>query len=84
MLLGYARDGNIMVVFWIDRLGRAADEVTTTIKELLDAGIVIRALREGVDPSTPKGRMIMCVMASFAELRVGAAAGTEVRRDRGA
>ena len=69
-LLAYARQGDVIVVKGVDRLGRDAAEVLTTIKELLDRGIVIRTLREGVDSSTATGRMVMGIMASLAELEL--------------
>lgn len=75
-LLDYARPGDVIVVKGVDRLGRTAAEVMTTIKTLLDKDIVIRALREGVDSSTPTGRMVMGVMASMAELEL------ELQRER--
>lgn len=88
-LLDYARPGDVIVVKGVDRLGRTAAEVMTTIKTLLDKGIVIRALREGVDSSTPTGRMVMGVMASMAELelelqRERVAAAKAARKARGA
>ncbi|OHT54092.1 recombinase family protein [Mycobacteroides chelonae] len=69
-LLDYAREGDVIVVVGIDRLGRSASEVLTTIKTLLDAGVIIRALREGVDSSTPTGRAVLGIMASLAELEL--------------
>lgn len=75
-LLAYAREGDVIVVKGVDRLGRDAAEVLTTIKELLDRGIVIRTLREGVDSSTATGRMVMGIMASLAELEL------ELQRER--
>lgn len=69
-LLAYARPGDVIVVKGVDRLGRSAAEVMTTIKELLDRGIVIRALREGVDSSTATGRAVLGIMASLAELEL--------------
>jgi DNA invertase Pin-like site-specific DNA recombinase len=44
-LLGYAREGDAIVVVGIDRLGRNAPEVMTTIRELGERGIVLRSLR---------------------------------------
>jgi DNA invertase Pin-like site-specific DNA recombinase len=87
-LLGYARPGDTIVVKGVDRLGRTAAEVMLTIKDLLDKGIVIRTLREGVDSSTATGRMVMGIMASLAELelelgRERRAAAREARRARG-
>jgi DNA invertase Pin-like site-specific DNA recombinase len=69
-LLNYARRGDTIVVVGIDRLGRSAAEVMTTVKTLLDAGVIIRALREGVDSSTPTGRAVLGIMASLAELEL--------------
>ncbi|MGJ6122701.1 recombinase family protein [Mycolicibacterium sp. Y3] len=69
-LLDYAREGDTIVVVGIDRLGRSAAEVMTTVKTLLDSGVVIRALREGVDSSTPTGRAVLGIMASLAELEL--------------
>src|SRR5271163_4619949 len=45
-LLDYAREGDAIVVVGIDRLGRKASEVMTTIRELGERGIVLRSLRE--------------------------------------
>ena len=52
----------------IDRLGRNAAEVMTTIRELRDRDIVLRSLREGIDTSNATGRMVAGVLASLAEL----------------
>jgi DNA invertase Pin-like site-specific DNA recombinase len=43
-LLDYARPGDAIVVVGIDRLGRNAAEVMTTIRELRYRGIVLRSL----------------------------------------
>lgn len=69
-LLDYARPGDVIMVKGVDRLGRSVAEVMTTIKELLNDGIVIRSLREGVDSSTPTGRLVMGIMASLAEMEL--------------
>jgi DNA invertase Pin-like site-specific DNA recombinase len=87
-LLDYAREGDAIVVVGIDRLGRNAAEVMTTIRELGEKGIVLRSLREGIDTSNPTGRMVAGVLASLAELelelgRERRAAAREARRARG-
>lgn len=69
-LLGYARPGDTIVVVAVDRLGRSIVEVMATVRDLLAKGIVIRALREGVDSSTAVGRSVMGIMASLAELEL--------------
>jgi len=87
-LLGYAREGDAIVVIGIDRLGRNAAEVMTTIRELGERGIVLRSLREGIDTSNATGRMVAGVLASLAELelelgRERRSAAREARRARG-
>ena len=72
----------------IDRLGRNAAEVMTTIRELGERGIVLRSLREGIDTSNATGRMVASVLASLAELelelgRERRSAAREARRARG-
>jgi DNA invertase Pin-like site-specific DNA recombinase len=87
-LLDYARQGDAIVVVGIDRLGRNAAEVMTTIRELGERGIVLRSLREGIDTTNAAGRMVAGVLASLAELelelgRERRAAAREARRARG-
>jgi DNA invertase Pin-like site-specific DNA recombinase len=87
-LLDYARPGDAIVVVGIDRLGRNAAEVMTTIRELGERNIVLRSLREGIDTSNATGRMVAGVLASLAELelelgRERRAAAREARRARG-
>jgi DNA invertase Pin-like site-specific DNA recombinase len=87
-LLDYARPGDAIVVVGIDRLGRNAAEVMTTIRELGERGIVLRSLREGIDTSNATGRMVAGVLASLAELelelgRERRTAAREARRARG-
>jgi DNA invertase Pin-like site-specific DNA recombinase len=75
-LLDYARAGDAIVVVGIDRLGRNAAEVMTTIRDLGERKIVLRSLREGIDSSNATGRMIAGVLASLAELEL------ELQRER--
>jgi DNA invertase Pin-like site-specific DNA recombinase len=87
-LLDYARPGDAIVVVGIDRLGRNAAEVMTTIRELGERNIVLRSLREGIDTANPTGRMIAGVLASLAELelelgRERRTAARDARRARG-
>src|SRR5246127_361407 len=72
----------------IDRVGRNAAEVMTTIRELRDRNIVLKSLREGIDTSNATGRMVAGVLASLAELELELgperrAAAREARRARG-
>jgi DNA invertase Pin-like site-specific DNA recombinase len=87
-LLNYARQGDAIVVVGIDRLGRNAAEVMTTIRDLGERGIVLRSLREGIDTSNASGRMVAGVLASLAELELELGkerrtAARDARRARG-
>lgn len=87
-LLAYARPGDIITVVGIDRLGRNAAEVMSTIRDLGERDIVLRSLREGIDTSTAAGRMVAGVLASLAELelelgRERRSAARDARRARG-
>jgi DNA invertase Pin-like site-specific DNA recombinase len=87
-LLGYAREGDAIVVVGIDRLGRNAAEVMMTIRDLGERGIVLRSLREGIDTSNATGRMVAGVLASLAELELELgkerrSAARDARRARG-
>src|SRR3984893_7213903 len=87
-LLDYAREGDAIVVVGIDRLGRNAAEVMTTIRDLGERSIVLRSLREGIDTSNATGRMVAGVLASLAELelelgRERRTASRDARRARG-
>jgi DNA invertase Pin-like site-specific DNA recombinase len=82
------RQGDAIVVIGIDRLGRNAAEVMTTIRELGERGIVLRSLREGIDTSNATGRMVAGVLAGLAELelelgRERRTAARDARRARG-
>jgi DNA invertase Pin-like site-specific DNA recombinase len=87
-LLDYARAGDAITVVGIDRLGRNASEVMSTIRELGERGIVLRSLREGIDTSNASGRMVAGVLASLAELELELGkerrtAARDARRARG-
>lgn len=65
------------VVCWrLDRLGRTARGLTALFAELAERGVNLVSLREGIDLSTPAGRMLANVIASIAQYE------TELRAER--
>jgi DNA invertase Pin-like site-specific DNA recombinase len=66
-MLNYARDGDTIVVSSLDRLGRTLSEIIRTADDLLKRGIVLRALKEGIDYSTAVGQMIAGIFGSLAQ-----------------
>ncbi len=65
-LLAYVRAGDTVVVVALDRLGRSLSGVIRTVEALTDRGVLLRSLREGIDYSTPTGRMLAGIFAALA------------------
>lgn len=67
-LLSYVREGDTVVVYAIDRLGRNTVDVLETVEVLKSKGVAILSIREGFDLSTPMGKMMLTMLAGLAEL----------------
>ena len=66
-LTGYARDGDVIVVWRIDRLGRSLIDVLQTVADLQARGIGVKSISDGIDPTTPVGRLMLGLLAALAE-----------------
>lgn|SRR5574337_36143 len=67
-LLQSAKEGDTLIVAAIDRLGRNTKDVLDTVEHLLSRKVEIISLREGVDFSTPMGKVVLTILAAMAEL----------------
>ncbi|MCE9684471.1 recombinase family protein [Halomonas alkalisoli] len=67
-LLSYVREGDTVVVYAIDRLGRNTIDVLETVEALKAKGVAVLSIREGFDLSTPMGKMMLTMLAGLAEL----------------
>lgn len=67
MALRDCRPGDTFIVWKLDRLGRSLRDLLDHIKELEDMGVGFRSLTEGIDTTTPGGKLIMHVMGSLAQ-----------------
>jgi DNA invertase Pin-like site-specific DNA recombinase len=65
--LRYLREGDTLVVWRLDRLGRNMRSIINTLNELTERGVTVRSLHDGVDTSTSTGRMVAGIMMSIAE-----------------
>jgi DNA invertase Pin-like site-specific DNA recombinase len=66
-LLDYVREGDTVVVWKLDRLGRNTLHILETVKALTDCGVTLISTTDGVDSSSAAGRMVIGVLASMAE-----------------
>lgn len=66
-LLEFARDGDTIHVYAVDRLGRDAIDVQTTIKKLLAKGVSVNVRGLGVI-AKGVGELIVAVLAQLAEM----------------
>ena len=85
------REGDTLVVWKLDRLGRDLHHLVSVVQELTERGIGLRVLAgQGaqVDTATPAGRLVFGIFAALAEferelIRERTVAGLEAARARG-
>lgn len=82
------RPGDTLVVWKLDRVGRRIIEVLSFIEELDRNKIGFRSLTEAIDTGTAAGRLMMHMIAAFAEFERGLTvertkAGMRARAARG-
>ena len=88
-VLDQLREGDVLVVWKLDRLSRSLKDLLHIMEKVSDAGAGFRSLTEAVDTTTSAGRMMMQMLGSFAEfersmVRERTRAGLAAARDRGA
>lgn len=62
--IDYARDGDILVVWKLDRLGRSLGHLIEVVKGLNDSGIGFKSIQENLDTTTSGGRLIFHVFGA--------------------
>jgi DNA invertase Pin-like site-specific DNA recombinase len=86
--LAYARKGDVLVVWKLDRLGRSLQHLIETITGLQDRGIGFRSLQENIDTTTAGGKLVFHLFGALAEferelIRERTNAGLKAARARG-
>lgn len=66
-LLEYAQEGDTVVVWRVDRLGRSLIDVLNTVNLLRGRGVEVRSVSDGIDPATSTGRLMLNMLATLAE-----------------
>jgi DNA invertase Pin-like site-specific DNA recombinase len=65
--LAYATDGDVLVVWRLDRLGRSLPHLIETVSTLERRGIGFRSLTENLDTTTAGGRLIFHMFGAVAQ-----------------
>jgi DNA invertase Pin-like site-specific DNA recombinase len=66
--LDHLRDGDVLTVWKLDRLGRNTQHVLAVVDELTARGVGFRSLTEGLHTDGPMGKAMLTIMAAFAQL----------------
>ncbi len=87
-LLSQLREGDVVIVWRVDRLGRTTLELIKLMVEFQEIGVEFKSLTEGIDTTTPMGRMWFMLSAIFSEnereiIRERSRAGLQAARARG-
>lgn len=87
-LLDFLRPGDVLTVWRLDRLGRSVRHLTETVNTLAARDVGFRSLTEGIDTTTPAGKLVFHIFAALAEfereiIRERTNAGLAAARARG-
>lgn len=87
-LLEYAREGDTIVVWKLDRLGRSTVQLIELMEDLKKKNIHVKSLNESIDTSTATGTLFFQFMCMLAEherniIRERTTAGLNAARARG-
>lgn len=72
-VLEYAREGDVIVVHTLDRLGRTVRDTLNLIHDLTDRGVGVRNLADPIkvdsaNPGDPMGQLAVVLLALFAQM----------------
>jgi DNA invertase Pin-like site-specific DNA recombinase len=65
--LAFARPGDCLVVWKLDRLGRSLPHLLDVVNGLKERGIAFRSLTEQMDTTTPQGEFLFHVFGALAQ-----------------
>ncbi|TVM30215.1 recombinase family protein [Oceanidesulfovibrio marinus] len=82
------REGDTLVVWRLDRLGRSLKHLIELVSELEERGIGFRSLQEAIDTTTPGGKLVFHIFSALDEferniIQERTRAGLEAARARG-
>jgi DNA invertase Pin-like site-specific DNA recombinase len=62
------REGDTLVVWKLDRLGRSVKNLVDLVSRLHEQGVQFKSLTDAIDTGTPSGRFFFHIMASLAQM----------------
>jgi DNA invertase Pin-like site-specific DNA recombinase len=65
--LDYVREGDILVVWKLDRLGRSLHHLIETVTSLAHRGVGFRSITEAIDTTTPGGRLVFHLFGALGQ-----------------
>lgn len=65
--LAFARRGDVLVVWKLDRLGRSMAHLIEVVRQLDAKGVGFRSLTEGMDTTTPGGVLVFHIFGALAQ-----------------
>ena len=66
--LDFLRDGDVLAVWRIDRLGRSVADLVSLVGDLEARGVQFRSLTEAIDTTTPGGELVFHIFAALAQM----------------
>ena len=86
--LDQVREGDVLVVWKLDRLSRSLKDMLHILEKLTEVGAGFRSLTENVDSTVPAGKMLLSMLGAFAEfersmVRERTRMGLQAARERG-
>ncbi|KIE41109.1 recombinase family protein, partial [Geobacter anodireducens] len=67
-MLDFIREGDTLVVWKLDRLGRSVKGLVDLVGEFSTKGINFKSLTDSIDTTTPAGRFFFHIMASLSQM----------------
>lgn len=65
--LDYVRDGDVLIVWKLDRLGRSLRHLIETVAMLEKRGVGFRSITEAIDTTTPGGRLVFHLFGALGQ-----------------
>lgn len=86
--ISYLREGDVLVVWKLDRLGRSMKHLIQIINDLEDHKIGFKSLTENIDTTTPGGKLVFHLFGALAQferdlIKERTKAGLKAARDQG-